>query len=342
MLADANANASALAALGHVDVLSDHAAALIVNVSVNATRPSAYALVDGVMENSCYRLQLRSQNALGWGEYSPLGGICCTESFQGPPAGAVDLQKVVFPYIVAGGTVATLLLVFLGVYVFVKYRHLNATLFGGGARKRLRQVEPHKKVEKYMDSHYTPGLDDLDDVVVNPVLVHRIAEVKKAKSKRQANSNGCGTGRSGGLARLNLRIEDKVTTGGGKVKSLLEVENFLAGVEGVNMQEGREVKQREVIQLALSSVLSARCRTSPYPHLSCATCVPSSPVSSFVACPSAAIGSGRLARSKSQSWTLQAPPHVQRTTDDQTRTWPKSVLWRAWRPRRTRRAARHC
>jgi len=143
-----------------------------------------------------------------------------------------------------------------------------------GLRASKKNVDPSKRVEKYMDSQFAPGVDDALDIVVNPVLVHRIEQEKRRERERKlakARSNMAMQGaRSGGLARLGLTIADKPDAPGRKAKSLMNVESYLAGREGVNMIEDelqicREVgkKNTTVTQMARSgTAMPASCMKS--------------------------------------------------------------------------------
>jgi len=106
-----------------------------------------------------------------------------------------------------------------------------------------------------MTNEFTHGLDDVDDVAVNPVLLFKIEQEKKRKAgvKKQAS----GTGRSGGLARLKLNIVEKKVEGGGKVKSLLDVEKYLSGQQGVDMSESSAAKNTQATGKAKVNVLAA-------------------------------------------------------------------------------------
>ena len=47
---------------------------------------------------------------------------------------------------------------------------LNARLFGGRSKKRVGDLPPESRVEKFMDGSFAAGIDDADDVVINSVL----------------------------------------------------------------------------------------------------------------------------------------------------------------------------
>jgi len=166
------------------------------------------------------------------------------------------MAQVAMVSLVSGTSCMVGLLIFILFCLWVKFTKLfggfNATIYGN---KRNKLEDPTKKVEKYMTNEFTHGLDDVDDVAVNPVLLFKIEQEKKRKAgvKKQAS----GTGRSGGLARLKLNIVEKKVEGGGKVKSLLDVEKYLSGQQGVDMSESSAAKNTQATGKAKVNVLAA-------------------------------------------------------------------------------------
>jgi len=242
-------NESSIAALVRVHAVTDDAASRVLNISVNQSGRDDGAGVRAVGQltpNMCYRMQLRSRNALGWGPFSELSDLCCTSMITSAAQTANPIEAA-FPLVVAGSSVLIVLLGGLALCLWLKFRHLNARLFGGSKRKAKGGLleDPSKKVEKYMDAQYTAGVDDADDVAVNPVLIHKIERQKDRERgrKKRAQVGQCGSGRTGGLARLNLQIEDKKSKGSpGKVKGLVDVEQFFSK-QGVDVGESAMKKQ---------------------------------------------------------------------------------------------------
>ena len=201
---------------------------------------------------------------------------------------AVDQLRKNLPMI-AGSTVLVFLCLTIAlVFIYCKYREFNATLYKK-KKKQRKEVDPTKRVESFMDAHFTAGVDNADDVTVNPgmasasacmhapytytyvaafaVLIHRIEEEKKrAKVKKKGGAKVSDgqheKGRSGGLARLNLHIEDKKDSGGGKIRGLVVVEQFLAGQEGVDITETAEVKNTQAGKKKIN-ILDAAKEGSP-------------------------------------------------------------------------------
>lgn len=89
-------------------------------------------------------------------------------------------------------------------------------------------------------------MDDADDINVNPVLLFKIDTAKrKARSRKRAKIAATGAGNvSGGLKRLGFSMEPtQKEVAMGKAKNMMDVEKFLQGQQGVDVQEGAAKKQ---------------------------------------------------------------------------------------------------
>lgn len=214
-----------------------------------AAAQTRVTVVGGLDSETCYTVQVRSGNALGWSDFSGYSEACCTGSYLylRPKE---DALKKLFPAVVSGSSVVAVVLGSLLICLWLKLGHLNAQLFGGlRRRKRLGDGDGEKRVAKFMDSEFTPGLDDADDVAVNPVLMFQIEEAKRkekrAKMKRVKVNPAC-MHRSGGLARLKLDIDPNKgdQAKGGKAKNVRDVEEFLAKTQGIDVAETRKGKNK--------------------------------------------------------------------------------------------------
>lgn len=175
--------------------------------------------------STVYGARLRSQNALGWQTQQGEVGSCSTADQ--PPLTVLAWNCIV------GSLIIIAALAFV-TYYYCKSRHLlqlDAMLVPGtGKKKRPRNAEID--LTKYMDNTYTPGLDEDNDVQLNPVIVHRM-EAARRYQKRSHNLGG--RGKSGGLARLNLKLDPKKDAPGTSDPAK-SVEQYL-GTLGVDTSE---------------------------------------------------------------------------------------------------------
>ena len=201
-------------------------------------------VVANLEQGQCYQLSVRSRNTLGWSDWAPPGQVCCVYFYEPPPH-----QVPVAMYAVSGtGLLLICILVCLIYKIYSWYSQFNATTDGGGKKKKknLAMMDGSKKVERFMDNEYTPGVDDAEDITVNPVFLHKIDEEKRKKREAKLKKTGSASGtKSGGLARLNLQIDAPKEKAGGKMKGLLDVEKYLAGQKGIDVSESRHVKNTQ-------------------------------------------------------------------------------------------------
>ena len=236
---------------------------------VNVSAGTESAIVPGLFPGGCYRMQLASENALGWSAYSGSSDVCCT--FE--PEVLMEMVDVASVAITGLGIGILMLIccIFMALFLIIKkYRQMfsgyNATIFG--SRQKLEdEIDGSKRVEKYMDNQYTPGIDDADDLTVNPVFLHKIDMEKQAKLRgKRAKIGACGQdagNRSGGLKRLGFFMEEKQKTSGGKSKTMADVEKFLSGQHGVDISEARVMKNTRAGTKKGNVLLAAQATSQP-------------------------------------------------------------------------------
>ena len=246
--------------------LDDEHAMRVVNISAGADS----ALLSNLFPGGCYRMQLASENVLGWGAYSGASDVCCTYE----PEVLMEMVDVAAMAITGLG-IGVFLLIFCIIVALClignKFRQMfsghNALIFGG-RQKLQEEMDGSKKVERYMDNEYTPGIDDADDLTVNPVFLHKIDMEKQAKMRgKRAKIGACGQdagNRSGGLKRLGFFMEEKVKNPtGGKSKTMADVEKFLAGQHGVDVSESRVMKNTRAGTKKGNVLLAAQTASQP-------------------------------------------------------------------------------
>jgi len=122
-------------------------------------------------------------------------------------------------------------------YLFCKKRKLNALLFGYKKKRKDGEKKPVDLTE-YMDDTFEPGLDDDLDITLNPVMIHRMEQMRKAAKKKGPRTPGMG--KTGGLARLNLGNFDGPK--GGQSHAAKNMDKYL-GQLGIDSAEGGDRKQ---------------------------------------------------------------------------------------------------
>ena len=213
----------------------------VCNVTLNSTGEASTEVVtrgtcSGLLASSRYSFQVQSRNALGWGEWSNMSApsLECrtTASAFAQATNHVDKTVQIVMLAMVGLGVMAAIAAYLFLKMYLQKRNFNAAIFGGFRKK---DTDPTKKVEGFMTSEYTPGVDDAVDVEVNPVMLYQI-ETDKGKKQKEKKKGG-GTGKSGGLKRLGLNISPELPKKElGKVKSLAQLEAHLAG-QGVDLTE---------------------------------------------------------------------------------------------------------
>lgn len=198
--------------------------------------------IDGLSPLQCYTFQVQSKNFLGWSTLSPPSSQCCTEAEPfGLSEAEQNLMQIISWSITGLGFMIGLSgLAFL--HWYCQKRKFNATVFGRGRKKG--EQNPLKKLERFMTNEYTIGVDDAPDIEVNPILIHAAEKARlEAIERRKKRQVAGGTGRSGGLKRLNFRISCGQRKQEGKIKSLAQLERYLSKHEGVDIHEREATKQ---------------------------------------------------------------------------------------------------
>jgi hypothetical protein len=128
----------------------------------------------------------------GWSFWAGATSGCATDPTPKPP---LDLTL----YYIIGAVLGFFLLCAIAtVYACYKY---NLTKIFAPKLRRKREAEP--KVEDFMSSDFMPMEDEDPELFVNPVLAAKM-QMKKDRENQGKRKGGTGTGRSGGLRRLNL------------------------------------------------------------------------------------------------------------------------------------------
>ena len=125
--------------------------------------------------------------------------------------------------IIAVGAALALVLVCFYVY----YRSNASKIFAPQLRTRREGADP---LNDFVSSDQTPMEEQDPELVINPIFIHKI-EMERERQRKEKRAKG-GLGRSGGLARLGLRFEDRAQVVDERAKDLNAVDHFLTR-EGV-------------------------------------------------------------------------------------------------------------
>lgn len=172
-----------------------------------------------ISESTEYTVIVRAYNVLGWSAWSlpscrgssGCPDPCTTPADPGPP----------FPWmilIIAVGAALALVLVCFYVY----YRSNASKIFAPQLRKRREGADP---LNDFVSSDQTPMEEQDPELVINPIFIHKI-EMERERQRKEKRAKG-GLGRSGGLARLGLRFEDRAQVVDERAKDLNAVDHFL-------------------------------------------------------------------------------------------------------------------
>ena len=119
---------------------------------------------------------------------------------------------------------------------------------GGGedGNAEMDLEDPGKAIEAFLDSQFTPGMDDSPDLEVNPVMLFRIEAGKKraasAKANRRASrmsvcGGGAKTGQPGALSKLGWSMAAAAAAGADRAKQVKTVEAYLQRAEDVDVRK---------------------------------------------------------------------------------------------------------
>jgi len=188
---------------------------------------------DSITQDASYEVRARAYNMLGWGAYSELAS-CTTLPVEEEPFNFILLILVL---------VGVILCLILTAFVVWK-SELPKVLAPRLRRRKSKEVE----LEAYMSSDFMPMEDEDPELTVNPVLQAKIQMAKErermAKGKRGL---GGGTGRAGGLRRLNISLGNKVDSASKqKANARQQIDEFLgvdASQQVIMPPSGESAKQ---------------------------------------------------------------------------------------------------
>jgi len=182
-----------------------------------------------LLDESVYAVSVRARNGEGWSEWTvPVN--CST----------TKIEKTPFPWLAVVVPIVLIVLLLIAFLVYC-YRSNSTKIFAPKLRKKDPNDDPLKD---FVSQDATPMEDADPELVMNPVLLARM-EMEKQKAMAMAGKGSkkkggvAGAGRTGGLARLGLKVEGVEGTKKAAKPINMQVDEFLHETMGVNVDKGQ-------------------------------------------------------------------------------------------------------
>ena len=178
--------------------------------------------------------------ALGLSSWSENSTTCQTTGVPAPPFDY--FLYVIVPLVALLGCV----IVGFVVHVFTNLSKVIAP--------KLRRRDDKPIISEFVSSDMTPMEEHDPELVMNPILVHKMKrnEDKKRKEKLAKKAGATG-GKTGGLARLGLRIDESQPKVDPKKLEISAVDTYLERSKNVfDASKGKSAYEREVAGKALA------------------------------------------------------------------------------------------
>ena len=177
-----------------------------------------------VTSSTEYAVLTRAYNALGWSAWSEPSCAQCDDACTTPNMPDPPLNPL-FIIIPLGG----LLVVVVFFFFLYWFTNLSKIL----APKMRRKRDRGDPLNEFVSSDMTPMEEQDPELVINPIFIHKI-KMDKERQRKQKSKKGLGLGKTGGLARLNLRIDDHQPVVDERVKDISAVDHYLERERGVH------------------------------------------------------------------------------------------------------------
>ena len=210
----------------------------------------------------------RAESALGWGDWSPAGAFesganCATDPTPPPP------PPPPIPWEYWGAPLIVLLALSLCAVCCCYYRDSVKSVIA----PRLRRKKPEDEPLRDFVSHDPMPMEDHDpDLVMNPIFLARMAaEKERERAGRGKKGKGglTGGGRTGGLARLGIKIDDREDKEANKPNTQ-KVDEFLikqakreANEKGLKAPETKEEQMMRALTMAHGRGRTTTRKTPP-------------------------------------------------------------------------------
>lgn len=177
----------------------------------------AIMLNDGISTpSSDYSVRMKAHNALGWSAWSDTV-ICSTVSENPRP----------FPWVWLIVGLSAALVCMLLVMLLLMKTNLRKVI----APKLRKKPVDDEPLKTFVTLDAMPNEEDDPEIVMNPILMARLAmeAEKEARGTGKKKRAGGGVGRTGGLRRLNIQIDESKEAAGGKtLTGKAAVDKYLA------------------------------------------------------------------------------------------------------------------
>jgi len=168
--------------------------------------------------SSEYVVTVRAYNALGWSAWSPPSVTCIARDVPVPP----------FNWIPVIAALGGLMVVAICIAFYCARSNLSKII-----APKLRRAEKREVLEDFVSSDMTPMEEKDPELVINPIFVHKMKQSRERERKKKVKKGGIG--KSGGLARLGLKIEERVKVEvDERVKDMYAVDHYLERERGIN------------------------------------------------------------------------------------------------------------
>ena len=209
----------------------------------------------------------RAESALGWGDWSPAGAFesganCATDPTPPPP------PPPPIPWEYWGAPLIVLLGIALCAVCCCYYRDSVKSVIA----PRLRRKKPEDEPLRDFVSHDPMPMEDHDpDLVMNPIFLARMAAEKERERAGRGKKKGglTGGGRTGGLARLGIKIDDREDKEANKLNTQ-KVDEFLikqakreAAEKGMKAPETKEEQMMRALTMAHGRGRTTTRKTPP-------------------------------------------------------------------------------
>jgi len=176
----------------------DVTAFLLSNASVATYSKVVLGTAYSLLPETRYNVTARAHNSLGWSGWSRPSCADCDHMCTTAPTEKPPLNPLLFII----PLVAILLCVLI---VFFLHWKTNLTKI---LAPRLRRRQDREVIADFVSSDMTPMEEQDPELIINPIVVHKMKMERERQRRAKNKKGGTGMGRTGGLARLNLRLEE--------------------------------------------------------------------------------------------------------------------------------------
>jgi len=162
-----------------------------------------------------FNVSARAINALGCSAWSPVSTTCETDPMPDTVVEPLNMLFIIIPLV----AFIVCLIVSFCWYCRAQVQKIVAP--------KLRRRKQDDIVGDFVSSDMTPMEEHDPELVINPIMVHKMKRNKEQQRKKKMMKAKTGLAKSGGLARLNLVIEDNGPPQDPKKLEISQVDTYL-------------------------------------------------------------------------------------------------------------------